>query len=479
MSQSSATTALLEEFRRAITCVGGQRLIKPKPHPGQEAFLDSDAPARVLIGHRRLGKDYACVMDMRRRIPGWLEEPHRRLLSPAVRIGVIYPTHELASEFWGALKRMTPKDEAERVLENPPRQMRLMGDVLIEVRSAKDPTSIVAAGYDLLIFGEAGLLHPDAWQTAHATLASAGRAGMAVFQGTPRGQNWFAGLWRDCLDAKPGWWGRRIPIWQDGTRERHPLSNPHVTDEAVAREEREMTTRWFAQEWMADFLTSEGAVFRNVRERVGAAPADRAAPVVVGVDLAKHRDFTVFAAFDARGRMVASDRMQLLPYPAQAERLLNFLVAVGAKKCVIESNGPGEPFHDMLLLAMWERRQDPNLRCELIPFATTATTKSAMVNALVVAFEKGEVTILDDPILVNEFEAFELKPTSGMNDRFGAPEGAHDDCVMACALAWTEVPRRAARQPGQYPGAQREAKPKRRLDDMRSALGSPGERFRR
>ena len=107
---------------------------------------------------------------------------------------------------------------------------------------------------------------------------------------------------------------------------------------------------------------------------------------------------------------------------------------------MIESNGPGEPFHDMVSERLWEERRQGLMQCELIPFATTGTTKPQMINALAIAFEREQISILDDPVMVNEFEAYEIKPSAGgMHERFGAPESGHDDCVMACALAWTEV----------------------------------------
>jgi len=216
----------------------------------------------------------------------------------------------------------------------------------------------------------------------------------------------------------------------------------------VLEEERQLPERWFRQEWLVDFLSSEGAVSRDVRARIAAPPPDPKHPVTVGVDLAKRTDFSVFAAFDAGGRMVAFDRMQGIPYPQQSQRLCAFAGEVGATRVLIETNGPGEAFVDMFRADAYE----VGLGCKIEGLQTTATSKGQMINALAVAFEKpGGITLLDDPVLLNEFEAFSASQLPSGSERFGAPEGEHDDCVMACALALSQLVQKPARPPGTIP----------------------------
>ncbi len=389
-------------------------------------------------------------MDIRNRVARWKTEPHRRQLSPAISIGVIYPTYPLAREFWAALKRMMPRAEVTSTVESMPPRMCLEGGAEIEVRTGSDPEMLVAAGYDLVILGEAARLSHEAWLQLMPALASPGRAGLAVHQSTPKGQNWIAEETRS--DA---WWKLIVP-WG------HELANPHIDPRDVEAARQAMPERWFRQEWMADFLTSEGAVFRLVRERVAAAPAVPTPPLVAGIDLAKHSDFSVFVVFDSQGHMVAIDRMNEVSYEVQAERLVTFLATHGVRKAVIESNGPGEPMFDMVLRDLRERRQEFPTPCELVPFATTAQSKRQMIDALVVAFERGQITILPDEDLLNEFEAFEMTLGKTGNYRFAAPSGGWDDRVMACALAWTETAPRRARsftgpKPGVFSGLQKQS----------------------
>lgn len=364
-------------------------------------------------------------------------------MSPPVAIGVVYPSYPLVNDFWEAMKRIIPADEVAGKSEAAPRRLVLKNGAQIEVRSGSEPDMLVAAGYDMVVLGEAALLPHGSWLAVMPMLASPGRGpegdgGIAVLQSTPRGQNWFA------REKENGTWWCLIAPYYDAGGQRHLRSSPLLPEAEVESQRAQMPERWFAQEYLCEFLAGEGQVFQRVRERIALAPDPPRPPVVVGVDLAKYADFTALVALDSDGRMVAYERMNTVSYQIQAERCCSFLITVGARKAVVESNGPGEAFYDMLSGAVHSRRSEFRGRCELIPFATTASSKKGMIDALAVAFEGGYISILDDPQLVSEFEQYALAATKSGYVTFSAPEGAHDDFVMATALAYTET---AARRP--------------------------------
>lgn len=70
------------------------------------------------------------------------------------------------------------------------------------------------------------------------------------------------------------------------------------------------------------------------------------------------------------------------------------------------------------------------------PFQTTATSKPPLIESLALAFEREELQWLADPVWTGELEAYERKvsPVTGRS-QYSAPEGMHDDTVMARALA--------------------------------------------
>ena len=69
-------------------------------------------------------------------------------------------------------------------------------------------------------------------------------------------------------------------------------------------------------------------------------------------------------------------------------------------------------------------------------FETTAQSKPPLIESLALALERGEVQWLDDATARLELEAYERKvsATTGRS-QYSAPEGLHDDTVMARALA--------------------------------------------
>jgi hypothetical protein len=69
-------------------------------------------------------------------------------------------------------------------------------------------------------------------------------------------------------------------------------------------------------------------------------------------------------------------------------------------------------------------------------FNTTNATKAEAVHALELAFEQQTIGILDDPVQTAELLAYQGEKLPSGLMRYGAPEGMHDDTVMAMAIAW-------------------------------------------
>ena len=69
-------------------------------------------------------------------------------------------------------------------------------------------------------------------------------------------------------------------------------------------------------------------------------------------------------------------------------------------------------------------------------FQTTNASKAGIIEALALAFERREITIPNDSVLVSELQAYEMMRLPGGSFRYSAPEGMHDDTVMSLALAW-------------------------------------------
>ena len=101
-----------------------------------------------------------------------------------------------------------------------------------------------------------------------------------------------------------------------------------------------------------------------------------------------------------------------------------------------------ERFNRAVVLAEQNSIGQPNieaLQAEGVPvqgFLTTNATKAQVVQALELAFERNEIRILNNDVLVNELMSFTSERLPSGLIRYAAPEGMHDDTVIALCLAW-------------------------------------------
>ena len=95
---------------------------------------------------------------------------------------------------------------------------------------------------------------------------------------------------------------------------------------------------------------------------------------------------------------------------------------------LVDSTGVGEPVYEALRAG--------GCRAEAYPF--TSRSKSDLINALAILFEKREITLPRPelcPELIDECESYEYSITDSGNVRMSSPSGCHDDTVVALALA--------------------------------------------
>jgi hypothetical protein len=200
----------------------------------------------------------------------------------------------------------------------------------------------------------------------------------------------------------------------------------------------DMSADAYRQEILAEFLEGEGAVFRNINDCMHAPTVEPGAHahmghrIVAGLDWAKQADYTAISAVCADCHVeIARDRFNQIDYTVQRGRLVAFVSRWGVTALYPESNSIGGPNIEAL-------QRDPELRnVRIVPFETTATSKPPLIESLVLAFEREECQWQDDPIWAGELEAYEAKysATTG-RPSYSAPEGLHDDTVIARALAW-------------------------------------------
>jgi phage FluMu gp28-like protein len=251
--------------------------------------------------------------------------------------------------------------------------------------------------------------------------------GDAWLLSTPRGRDFFWECFQRGQRAGGEWKSWHMPT----------SSNPHIDPAEIEAARADLPERVFQQEFLAHFLDQSGGVFRRVREAATATPQDAALPqhsYVMGVDFARQADYTCLAVIDTTtSELVALDRFNQVDYQVQLGRLQALAERFEPAVIVAEQNSIGLPLIEQL-----QRAGLP-----ISPFVTSNASKTRIIDALALAFEQGSLRILNEPVLLDELQAFELERLPSGMVRYSAPPGKHDDTVMSLALAWS-----ACQQPG-------------------------------
>jgi len=142
---------------------------------------------------------------------------------------------------------------------------------------------------------------------------------------------------------------------------------------------------------------------------------------------------------------VALDRFSEIDYELQTERLHQWCDLYRPSLVVAEANAMGRPLVERLQTGYARLLGKPRAALPVWSFETTNASKAALVQALGLAIERGDLTLLDDQVQTAELLAFEAQVLPSGMLRYSAPPGQHDDTVVALGLA--------------YLGAQRESSP--------------------
>lgn len=338
----------------------------------------------------------------------------------------VAPTYKNSRPLWRFVERYTSGTDVD--VSRSERVATFPSGGWLGVYSADNADGILGEAFDIVIVDEAARVKEPVWtDVIQPTLAD--RAGHAVLISTPRGRNWF---WREWMRGKTG-----APGYASFSAPTSDNPSPNIRKAAELARER-VSDRTYRQEWLAEFIEDGGGVFRGVRAAATMQPQTDPAPghtYVAGLDWAFSNDFTVLAIMDATDRaLVRVERWNGVDYTLQRARIKGIAERWGLAAIVAEDNGMGRPNNEQL------RRNNVRIR----HFTTTNATKADIVEALSVAFEQGAIRIVPDEVMIGELEAFESERLPSGMIRYAAPEGMHDDTVMALALAWSGCTSRSA-----------------------------------
>lgn len=376
----------------------------------RDAIFD---PARyaVVEASTKAGKTYGCIV--------WLAEAAMRCKRNQ-NVWWVAPTFVQAKIAYRRLRDGLPahfrtKNDSDLTLTLP-------NGAVIWFKTAEHPDALYGEDVYAAVIDEATRCREEAWHAVRSTL-TATRGHVRIIGNVKGRKNWAYRLARKAESGEPDMAYHRI-TWRDAV-EAGVLDVAEIED---AR--RQLPAAVFQELYEAEPSDDEGNPFGITALRECIAEMSTAPVTAFGVDLAKHVDWTVIVGLDAAGATCRFERFQA-PWQDTIARIQRECIGVPT---LVDSTGVGDPVLEALQAG--QRRNFEG-------YGFTSPSKQKLMEGLAVAIQQHEITF-PDGVIVSELESFEYQYTrTGV--RYSAPEGQHDDCVMALALArerYADKPRR-------------------------------------
>lgn len=381
-----------------------------EPQKWQAEFHKSNARFRTMACGRRCGKTVA----------GAIEGIRYAIERPKSIVWVVAPIYSQVMIFWRKLLEYLPPNLIKETNQSD-RRITLINDSDIWFKSAENFEGLRGEGLDLVIIDEASKVKRDAWEYALRPALS-DKKGRGVFISTPAGMNWFYETYANGIIGS----GKKdeYESWKLPTSE-----NKYIDKSEIEAAKRMLPELVFKQEFLAEFLENIGSVFRKISENIKGT-FEEAIPnrtYIMGVDLAKHEDFTVISILDTESNhLVYFDRFNEIAWDFQKQRIIECAKRYNGCKIIIDSTGVGDPIVSDL------EKEDLNIQ----GFKFTYESKGNLIQNLSIKIEQGKINYPEIPVLIEELRIFGYEITEQTRRvLYSAPHGYHDDCVISLALA--------------------------------------------
>ena len=278
-------------------------------------------------------------------------------------------------------------------------------------KSGEKPDNLYGEDVFAAVIDEASRVREDSWIAVRSTLTATN--GPVRIIGNVKGRtNWHYKIARRAEQGAPAMAYHKLTAYD-------AVDGGVITLDEVNDAKETMPENIFRQLYLAEPGDDEGNPFGYTHIGACIGPLSDESPVAIGIDLAKRSDWTVVIGLDRKGRVCGLDRWQD-SWDATERRILG---RIGSVPTLIDSTGVGDPIVERLA------SQKPNVE----GFLFSSSSKQKLMEGLALAIQQRRVTFPEGPIRA-ELETFEYEGTrTGV--RYSAPEGLHDDCVCALALA--------------------------------------------
>jgi len=321
---------------------------------------------------------------------------------------------------------LTKADPHKRVwsCSDKPMTVRTVNGSACHFKTSEEPDNLYGHEVYGLVVDESSRVPGAAWDAARSTMTATGGPVRAI--GNVRGRkNWHYKLCRRAEAGAPDMHYARMTAKDaieaglfpeselDSVREQLP--------EAVFRE------LYFCEP------SEDGANPFGLQHIARCThPLAQGPAVCFGVDLARSIDWTVIVGLNSDMQVCYFDRWQGVTWDLTEDKLCN---VIQSKPAAVDSSGIG----DVVVPRLQQR-------CGNVEAFPTGSRKQGLIEGLAVDVQQERVKFPEGPIKA-EMEQFEYKLSPTLKVQYSAPDGVHDDCVVALALACNKWHNRMANIP--------------------------------
>lgn len=388
-------------------------LTLPRLYPKQHAALYSPARLAVIEASTKSGKTAGAMV--------WLLDGAWNEGAPGRAYWWVAPIRDQAKIVYRRYKDMCTRFDPKQQdwTPNESELIIVLGNgARLFFKGADHPDSLYGDDVYRAVIDEATRMKAEAWYAVRSTLTYT-KGPIRIIGNVKGRKNWCYRLARRAEAGEPGMSYAKITAHD-------AVDGGVLTDEDIENAQRDLPEDVFRELYLAE-PTEDGSNPFGLAHIAACClpvgqplPMGSAVPVCYGVDLAKSVDWTVVYGLDRSGSVVRFERWQGTPWDQTIGRISGI---IGSTPALVDQTGVGAPVVDELRRA----------GCYVEGYTFTQASKQALMGRLAVAIQRREIAF-PDGVTRTELEAFEFEHTaSGV--RYSAPDGMHDDCVCALALA--------------------------------------------
>lgn len=400
----------------------------PSPHEKQSVFVDWEArfpEAQVFVAPcgTKVGKTFGSSI--------WLLS--QALVNPGFYCVWIAPTLFKCRIAYRYMKAMLPESEYVECKDGALEIWFGNGSFIKFLHGHDAEVTVEGEAIDAFVIDEAGKQKQQLWFSLLTTITQT--EGKGIVTGTPRGKGWYHDLYKKAVNGDP-------MLCHESLR---TIDSPFIKPEAVERARKLLPAGLFAQYYLAQFVSEssvygdlsrvwqEDLVVTNTAFWLHPDVDKRKLSVCIGVDLAKRKDYTVFAAVNAEGQTVGYLRMRQRNYKDQAKILAKFCRYFTGPDNEIryDRTGVGDAVGEEIV----EQVEKLDGDWTITDVVFTNGSKHEMVSSAVFAIQTGWWKCPRIVRVEHEFVNLEVSASKTGLHSYSAPDGDHDDAHWAFALA--------------------------------------------